>query len=347
MKKLLLTALVMVMGGMNASAAEELYLQSNVTSWNNDDSWKITGQWDGSQDVYSITIPASSIGAGDFEFKFFRCNEGDVLGSYQYDDDYAFSFANGQNETYTANGGGNFVGSTKKWVIKHSEIKASEYKITVYVKYPGGSDWEYYIKVEIVSMPATISSFGYSTFSCAYALDLSSVTAYYAPSTSNNKVVLQKATGKVPAGTGLLLAGSGTVNIPVVETSQATALGHNYLEASVTAKDITPATGTSDYYYFLAGNSAETLGFYFLNPNGTTYTSGAGKAYLRVNTPLASETTSTGARASWIFQDNISTSISTVQNAQKEDTLYDLQGRIAKSAKAGLYIKNGKKFIVK
>ena len=69
--------------------------------------------------------------------------------------------------------------------------------------------------------------------------------------------------------------------------------------------------------------------------------------------PLLLETTEALAsgvgtsRAAWIFEDETTTGINAIQNTQYADVIYDLQGRVAKTGKAGLYIKNGKKYFVK
>ena len=192
-------------------------------------------------------------------------------------------------------------------------------------------------------MPASIGALGYATFSCDRALDFTDVTdltAYKASVNNEGKVVLTKVDGKVAAGTGLLLAGS-SADIPVVPTADGVDISaSNLLKGCTTEQTITASTEGS-YHYFLAGTNAENLGFYNLASDATC---AAGKAYLETTTALANETGS--ARVAWIFQDD-ATAINAVENAENAEIVYDLQGRVAKTAKAGLYIKNGKKFIVK
>ena len=203
-----------------------------------------------------------------------------------------------------------------------------------------------YVAPTLVTVPVTIGAVGYSTFSSEYAVDFSEVTdvtAYRAEQTSDNMVLLKKVTGKVAAATGLVLKGT-TTTIPTtiggtsynLQTSET-----NYLMASVKKTTITPESGTSDYYYFLSGTSSVNAGFYKLE-NGNTYESAAGKAYYHTATPLST----TNSRASWIFEDETQ-GINNVESTQNADVIYDLQGRAAKTAKAGLYIKNGKKVAVK
>lgn len=202
--------------------------------------------------------------------------------------------------------------------------------------------------VEEVS--ASIGTLGYATFSSAYPVDFSNVsgvTAYRAvlSSYSNATVVLKKVSGKVPANTGLVLKGT-TTRIPTATSGES--VGENYLFATVKETTITILSGGGDYCYFLSGTSSNDVGFYYLSPiqNETAYyTSGAGKAYLRHSAPLRDD--SNNARVAWIIEGEETQGINNVESTQNTDVVYDLQGRVAKTAKAGLYIKNGQKFYVK
>lgn len=353
MKKLFTLFLVLAGCVGTASAADDIYLRSDfngTNNWNEDNAaMKFTFEETNSsnEDVYTYNIDASDVRTSDIWFRLHISGWGAQICPYTSNGSYTFAFSNGQNETYGAKYERTyFQGSDLSFGISHSTIKASQYKITVF---RGNNDTNYenedckvmWIKVEIVSMPATINpALGFATFSCDRALDLSGVVAYYASGVTNGKVVLTKTTGKVPAGTGLLLAGSGDVTIPVVATDDATALSGNLLKASVTETQVAASTNGA-YHYFLAGTGASDLGFYNI---ATATASGAGKAYLETTEELESE--GAGARAAWVFQDETQ-GINSVENAQNADVIYDLQGRVVKTAKAGLYIKNGKKVLVK
>ena len=346
MRKFTLLLLAVMAGMGTASANGEMWLRSNVGSWtDNLSEWQFSKQWDGSQDVYELTIPASKLvdanshQAVDLYFRLFR--DGNNYETCPWgNQNYTYKFENGQNETYNATSGSEFQGTSGAYCIQHTAIKASEYKITVYVKYE--DPWKYYIKADIVSMPASIGTLGYATFSCDRALDFTGIadlTAYKASVNNEGKVVLTKVDGKVAAGTGLLLAGS-SADIPVVSATEGVEITDNLLKGCTTEQTIVASTAGA-YHYFLAGTDAESLGFYNLASDAIC---AAGKAYLETSTELANEAGS--ARVAWIFQDD-ATAINAVENAQNAETVYDLQGRVAKTAKAGLYIKNGKKFIVK
>lgn len=202
----------------------------------------------------------------------------------------------------------------------------------------------------IAEVPVTIGNLGYATFSSAYPVDftnVSGVTAYRAEQTSAKEVLLKKVTGAVAACTGLVLKGDpGSYTIPTATSGtiyNRTSSNPNYLVASVAETTITPAGGTSEWYYFLSSTETSGVGFYNL-ANDETYTSVAGKAFYQTNTAL---TTGPTSRAAWIIEGEETQGINTVESTQNADVVYDLQGRVAKTAKAGLYIKNGKKVIMK
>ena len=347
MKKLLLLMLVLLGGVMQASAWSDMYLKNSISGWSNE-GYKFTGSNDGSQDVYELTLTSDIVALANGGDIYFRPNHYSEHGQRNPSDSKNFTFKftdNGRTQTYGPTG----KGENGAFVIPHSTIKASSYKITVYYKYNDNNT--FYVKVDIIDMPATVSSLGYSTFSCDRALDLSNastgLTAYKASVNSNNLVVLTKVTGKVAAGTGLLLAGtSGT--IPVVTTSEGTDISSsNLLKASLTDTEVAAsnANNSGKYHYFLAAPSGANIGFYNI---ASTQTSGAGKAYLETTTALAPASSS--ARVAWIF-DGETTGINAIDNEQltidNNAPMYNLAGqRVSKSYK-GVVIVNGKKMLNK
>lgn len=332
MKKLLLLFLVLAAGMMNANAAEDLYLQSNLTNWENVANWKLSGSWDGSQDVYSIDVPASVIGSGNFEFKFYRTKEQDVLGAYNGDGDYVFQFANGQNETYEANGGGGFVGSTKKYIIDHSNIQANSYRITLYVKYPANADWQYYIKVEIVDMPITIGASGFSTLVSDRALDFTGtvIKAYTAEDAGLGNATLNTITLAAANTPMLLHAAAGTYNVPVIQFNSGTTPSVNAFKAG---QGTTVASEEGDFKNYILNSGT----FYLANDK----TVATNKAYLQLG---ASNT----SKANLIFPNGDATSISSIMGeGEGTNVYYNLQGMQVSNPTKGMYIVNGKKYIVK
>ena len=368
MKKILLLLLVLA-GGVSSASADDpqtIYFRTNlninsINGWSGSNSvYKFEYQGKNpsneSEDLFTYTIDASNF-SSDIHFRLWVSGwDYEFAPTCRYHNDgFSYSFSNGQNETYTTNvhweeyknqGKPSDWGDNSKdrtFTIPQSTIKATEYKVSLYCNGYTSSN-NIYIKVEIVSMPATVSALGYSTFSCNRALDLDNIsdglTAYKA-SVSDNKVVLTKATGKVVAGTGLLLAGT-TGTIPVVETSAASTLTGNLLHGTVTTTNVAASTDGT-YHYFLAGTNASDIGFYNL---ASAADCAAGKAYLETTTALSNDPAT--SRATWIFLDEEVTGIQNVSCFSREaNAIFDLQGRSVNTLKSGLYIKNGKKVFVK
>lgn len=344
-KKTILMLLVLVGGVVSANADGAMWLRSDVSSWSeNLDAWKCEKSWDAtnSQDIYEFTVTAAQINAisnatKDLYFRLYR--EGNNYETCPYNHtDYQFKFENGQNETYSATSGSEFQGTSGAFCIKHSEIQASEYKITVYLKYE--DPWKYYIKAEIVSMPVSVGSSGYATFSCDRALNFAGtdIKAYVASGVSSTVVNMTSVTN-VPANTGLFLKGT-TANIPVIETSQATAVSGNLLY---------PGTGesvasTNDTYRYVFQNQTSGAGFYKLPTDGVVIPKG--KAYLEIPASPAHQAPSFS-----IELDGETTGIKVLNfnedNNLNNDRMFDLQGRRIAEPTKGVYIVNGKKVIIK
>ena len=191
------------------------------------------------------------------------------------------------------------------------------------------------------NVPASVSSLGYATFSSAYPLDFTSVsdvTAYRVSEASAGVVKMEKVTGAVPAGYGLLLKSDGAVNTYIPTTVCTTSPGTNMLVASVTD---TPLTGgvKDPYRYILAADGGE-VGFYYVN---TDRTSGAGKAYLESTSNL----TPASARVAMVFNDESETTGIKELKSVKADGIFNLRGQRVMNAQKGLYIVNGKKMLMK
>lgn len=197
------------------------------------------------------------------------------------------------------------------------------------------SIYKYNAKVESVS--ATVSSVGYATFSSPYPLDFTNVTAVtpYRATVSNDKVVLTKVTGKVPARTGLLLAAENGATVSVPTTISTASIGDNKLVATVTETSV--AANANNY---MLANGTNGVGFYSVD---AATNSGAGKAYLHTDAALANENNT--ARVAWTFQDNTTTAIESVQQTTGAQQYYDMLGRRVAQPTKGLYIVNGKKVI--
>ena len=185
---------------------------------------------------------------------------------------------------------------------------------------------------------------GVGTFSCAQDLNFtgSGLKAYIAAGyNKSSKVVLLVRVYDIPAGTGLYLKGEADVTYKIpYSTSQAYYV--NMLKANLTASSIAKTSG--DMSNFLLNKVDGEYGFF---APSETATLGAQKAYLQVPTSFMSG--SEDARAiSIAFEDDETTNISDFELfTNSNEHLYNLKGQRVEKAGRGLYIKNGKKVVIK
>ena len=192
----------------------------------------------------------------------------------------------------------------------------------------------------------TTGSNGIATFSDEDALNFTSVSgvkAYiasgYNPATGD---LTMTRVYKVPAGEGLLVKGAaGSYEVPYEETS---AYYANLLVGVPTATTVNPTDG--DYTNFiLANDEVKGIGFYPLASAGEI---GANKAYLQLPTSIL-PAASRSLRMVFDDEEDV-TGINSLNDKSKminDKPVYDLQGcRVVKPTR-GLYIKDGKKIMVK
>jgi hypothetical protein len=208
---------------------------------------------------------------------------------------------------------------------------------------------------EITSLPLTIGTNGWSSFSAPVAVCKptgDNVKVYYAPTApAEGKLVLTELTGDViPASTGVLVSGTAgeVVNFSTNVTGEATALTDNKL--------------VCNWYVNTVGNSDETTaktdGKYALatKTNSTTQekTTGFMKLLTAVTLPghkcyLQTSTSATSAQFVPISLTDDPTGIESAETTTASDInapIYDLQGRkVNGTQKGGMYIQNGKVFI--
>lgn len=182
--------------------------------------------------------------------------------------------------------------------------------------------------------PVYIPAGGYATFFGASTLALpTGVTAYYVSATTDDTATLTSISN-IPANEGVILQGTtGIYQLYTTDETAATVSG-NKLSGSTSRQQITDATNK----YVLYDNSG-TAEFRKITAN--TYLD-AYKCYL---------TTSSSAPTLNVTFDegNGTTAISTVETRTEptDGRTYNLQGQEVKVAKGGIFIKNGKKYIVK
>ena len=198
-----------------------------------------------------------------------------------------------------------------------------EQSVTVYVEFAAGA----------VTAPITSSSM-LATFSSDYDLDFSRVTglkAYIVTGENEGYAVLRKVTGKVAAGTGLIIYGE-TTDIPV--TINGSTPQGNLLVGVLSGTSVSGAGK-----YVLTEKSGAAV---FAETSGTGATVAAGHAYLDLGGASAR------TRQIIIKVGDDATGISDIQAESGEQVIYNLRGqRVEKPTRGGIYIINGKKVLVK
>lgn len=213
-------------------------------------------------------------------------------------------------------------------------------------------------KSDATAVTATIPEVGATTFCSEYDLDFNNVYGIKAYVVSgfnpDTKEALLTRVMNVPAGMGVVITGTpGNYTIPVAPTS--------YVYANMLRAVIEPTTiwqtewlaawyGDCDYTNYLFDGES----FNVVPEEGAEIE--AYKAYMVIPTSVVG--TTAPAKVSIIFEDDYDDGLITglgfisagqQQKGKTSDAVYDLQGRKmnAESLKAGIYIRNGKKFIVK
>ena len=142
----------------------------------------------------------------------------------------------------------------------------------------------------------------------------------------------------VPAGTGLLLKGEpGTYFVPY---SQSYSVYSNLLKGVIVATNINAIE--DGYVNYVLNNGSQGVGFYKVGTAGASLE--AGHAYLQIPAETA---TSRNALKLRFDDEEEATAISDVERQEGEAAVYDLQGRRVEQPQRGIYIRGGKKVIVK
>ena len=142
----------------------------------------------------------------------------------------------------------------------------------------------------------------------------------------------------VPAGTGLLVKGvAGTYEVP---ESPSASIYSNLLRGNTVERNLSATTGS--YANYVLGSGSNGTGFYRVPAEGTTLA--AGRAYLMIPAATAASRSSVRLR----FNDGEeATAISDMERQDDKSSVYDLQGRRVEQPRSGLYIRDGKKIIIK
>lgn len=143
----------------------------------------------------------------------------------------------------------------------------------------------------------------------------------------------------IPQATAVVLKGKEGTYTFELATTEGTAPGKSDLYG-YDAEQNTSITNAKYYYKLSLDDNGANVGFYWGQDNGAAFTSGAHKAFLAVKEAIASKAFS--------FDREV-TAVKSVGLNSARDAVYSLAGvrMLPSRLPAGVYIKNGKKIIVK
>lgn len=224
--------------------------------------------------------------------------------------------------------------------------------VTLYVpqgtkdKYKSYSSWNKIENIVESGESATISiadANGLATYCPEVGVDFSNTTdiAAYKASVDNSTVTLTRV-NKVAAGEGVLIRSlnGGAVNDATVSIDiEATKNKDNAFKGTLVNKTLSEKEGNTTNFVLSKKNGV--VGFYKANET----TVAAGKAYL----PVENYSAEAEARGLSIVFDNETTGICDMESKQTDnnDAVYTLDGTRVKHPVKGIYIKNGKKIVIK
>lgn len=177
----------------------------------------------------------------------------------------------------------------------------------------------------------------YATFSSACACEFVGAEVFTVNVEGENIVLNEVASKRVPANTGVLV--KSTVNVVAVNRLESAPA----IEGTNLLKPASEKMTEGFKFYKLAyDNYTEKtgLGFYWGAENGGAYTVKPGLAYLAVPETQA-------ANVKGFSFDGTQTGINGVEATTAKGAIYNLNGQRVEKAQRGIYIQNGKKFIVK
>lgn len=197
------------------------------------------------------------------------------------------------------------------------------------------------------SCSVTITPAKYATFSAPYAVDFSAtgITPYKAKASGSVVRLTAVPGGIVPAGTGVILykdvTEQETVSVPVTETTAS--LTDNELVATL-SRTLVAREGGAGYNYILQSDGAGGIVFNMATAEGAYMP--AGRAYLSTTVDASAQ----ASRLSVRFED-VTTGVGAMAPGSGMThgctAVYSLQGQRCSPRARGIYIKGGKKHVVR
>ena len=177
----------------------------------------------------------------------------------------------------------------------------------------------------------------YATFSSASACEFAGADVFTVNVEGENIVLNEVASKQVPANTGVLVKSTANA-VAVTRLESAPAIEGTNLLKPASEK----MTEGFKFYKLAYDNYTEKsgLGFYWGAAEGGAFTVKPGLAYLAVPQAQA-------ANVKGFSFDGTQTGINGVEATTAKGAIYNLNGQRVEKAQRGIYIQNGKKFIVK
>ena len=187
---------------------------------------------------------------------------------------------------------------------------------------------------EVTELPVTVTAAGYATLYAPVALTVPTGVTAHTVTLDGEYAVLSDALATIPANTGVVLVGTGSFDF---------AIAADVAEVESALEGTVAATYVTDDAYVL-GIVDEKVGFYTATKNqnaGAAFLNNHHKAYLPKALGMSAASYSFRFQGGATGIDNVA-----VENGAK--AIFDLTGRRVENITApGIYIVNGKKFLVK
>ena len=229
---------------------------------------------------------------------------------------YKIHYTNGNCHTNGHNGGNGPSGDLVAWDGGQNSASA----------------WYLVKATDIEVALANVGNASYATAYLPFAVsNVTGATAFVGKKATEGNALNMTSVASIPANTGVVLKGAKDAGKAVLTIGEATTtVAENALSGTLVEKDYANE--------LVLGISGSQIGFYGMNEGAKI---GANKAFLPA--------TASGAQGFVLNFDGEATAIESVMGETNTDApVYDLSGRrVVKTVKGGLYIQNGKKFIVR
>lgn len=281
-----------------------------------------------------------TLSAKDGGYTMFNADKGYLLATAASSGSLAWKSTENSNWLYKSN---NWLYSDKKAYLRSYSNTFRTYgnnkggAIYFVKKVSDVSYSNYTTSAETLPLRAFDGKNYFATFSCDKAVKFVDATVFTVDVENGTISLNEIASKQVPANTGVLLRSTKESDVFTYIESAPAIEGTNLLKPA--SEQMTEGF---KFYKLAYDNYTEKtgLGFYWGAENGGIYTVKPGLAYLAVPEAQA-------ANVKGFSFDGTQTGINGVEATTAKGAIYNLNGQRVEKAQRGIYIQNGKKFIVK